>query len=119
MLNHIDLVGRLVHDPELRQTNTNTAVTTLSVAVTRTHNQKETDFFDVVAWGTTAENVCRYLTKGSQVAVEGCLQQRKWKDKDGNPRSTVEINAQNVFFLSSPKRGKDPEPQHEPEEYPE
>ena len=119
MLNHIDLVGRLAHDPELRRTNTGKAVTTFPIAVTRTQNREETDYFDVVAWGTTAENVCRYLTKGSQVAVEGGLQQRKWKDKDGQPRSTVEINAQNVFFLSSPKREKAEPKYYEPEALPE
>ena len=106
MLNRIILMGRLTRDPELRHTQTGTAVASFSLAVDRdfkdkTTGEKATDFIDIVAWRQTAEFVSRLLTKGRMAVVEGRLQIRDWKDRDGNNRRSAEVVADNVYFGDS------------------
>lgn len=105
MLNKIFVMGRLTHDPELRHTGSGTPVCSFSIACDRDFKsqsgEKETDFFDVVAWRTTGEFVSKYFTKGRMVVVEGRLQIREWQDKEGNKRRSAEINADNVYFGDS------------------
>ena len=83
MLNHIVVMGRLTHDPELRKTASGVSVASFSVAVDRDFSQqdgkKETDFLDVVAWRNTAEFAAKYFTKGRMAVVSGCLQIRTRK----------------------------------------
>ena len=101
MLNHIVVMGRLTRDPELRKTASGVSVTSFSVAVDRDFSQdgqKETDFLDVVAWRNTAEFAAKYFTKGRMAVVEGRLQIRDWKDKEGNNRRSAEVVADNVYF---------------------
>ena len=106
MLNRIILMGRLTRDPELRHTQTGTAVASFSLAVDRdfkdrTTGEKSTDFIDIVAWRQTAEFVSRFFTKGRMAVVEGRLQLRDWTDRDGNKRRTAEVVADNVYFGDS------------------
>ena len=105
MLNRIILMGRLTRDPELRRTQSGTAVTSFSLAVDRDFKsqsgEKETDFIDIVAWRSTAEFVSKYFTKGRMAVVEGRLQIRDWKDRDGNNRRSAEVMADNVYFGDS------------------
>ena len=105
MLNKIFIMGRLTRDPELRRTQSGTAVTSFSLAVDRDFKsqsgEKETDFIDVVAWRSTAEFVAKYFTKGRMAVVEGRLQMRDWTDKDGNKRRSAEVVADNVYFGDS------------------
>ena len=107
MLNRIVLMGRLTRDPELRRTQSGTAVTSFSLAVDRDfksqNGEKETDFIDVVAWRATAEFVSKYFTKGRMAVVEGRLQLRDWTDKDGNKRRSAEVVADSVYFGDSKK----------------
>ena len=110
MLNKIILMGRLTRDPELRRTGSGTAVTSFSLAVDRDFKsqgseKKETDFIDVVAWRSTAEFVAKYFTKGRMAVVEGRLQIREWKDKDGNNRRSAEVIADNIYFGDSKRDG--------------
>lgn len=102
MLNKIILMGRLVRDPELRRTNSGTAVASFALAVDRDFKsqsgEKETDFIDIVAWRNTAEFVSKYFSKGRMAAVEGRLQIRDWTDKDGGKRRSAEVIADNVYF---------------------
>lgn len=109
MLNKVFVMGRLTRDPELRRTQSGTAVASFSLAVDRDYKaqsgEKETDFFDVVAWRTTAEFVAKYFTKGRMAVVEGRLQVRPWQDKDGNNRRSTEIIAENIYFGDSKKDG--------------
>ena len=109
MLNHIVIMGRLTRDPELRRTQSGTAVTSFSLAVDRDYKsqsgEKETDFIDVVAWRSTAEFVAKYFTKGRMAVVEGRLQIRDWKDKDGNNRRSAEVVADNIYFGDSKRDG--------------
>ena len=110
MLNRIIIMGRLVRDPELRTTQTGTAVTSFTLAVdrdfkSRESGEKSTDFIDVVAWRQTAEFVCKYFGKGRMAIAEGRLQIREWKDRDGNNRRTAEVVAENVYFGDSKRDG--------------
>ena len=106
MLNRIVIMGRLVRDPELRTTQTGISVTSFTLAVDRDFknkdsSEKNTDFIDVVAWRQTAEFVCKYMAKGRMAVVEGRLQIRDWKDRDGNNRRSAEVVADNVYFGDS------------------
>jgi single-strand DNA-binding protein len=109
VLNKIILMGRLTRDPELKRTQSGTAVTSFSLAVDRDfkgqNGEKETDFIDVVAWRNTAEFVSSYFTKGRMAVVEGRLQVRDYTDRDGNKRRTAEVIADNVYFGDSKKEG--------------
>ena len=109
MLNKIFIMGRLTRDPELRRTQSGTAVTSFSLAVDRDFKsqsgEKETDFIDVVAWRSTAEFVAKYFTKGRMAVVEGRLQIRDWKDREGNNRRSAEVVADNVYFGDSKRDG--------------
>ena len=102
MLNVIVVMGRLVRDPELRRTNSGTAVTSFTLAVDRDFKgqdgERETDFIDVVAWKATAEMAAKFFTKGRMAAVKGRLQLRDWTDKNGVKRRAAEIIADTVFF---------------------
>ena len=109
-LNHIDIMGRLTHDPELRRTNSGVAVTSFRLAVDRdfaSNGEKETDFIECVAWKNTAEFVSKYFAKGRMAVVSGRLQIRKWTDKEGNKRNTAEVVADNVYFADSKRESSD------------
>ncbi len=108
MLNHIDIMGRMVRDPELRRTGSGVAVASFTIAVDRDYNpkdgaEKEVDFIDCTAWRGTGEFVSKYFSKGSMVVVSGRLQIRNWTDKDGNKRRNAEVVADNVYFGDSRK----------------
>lgn len=112
MLNKIILMGRLPRDPELRHTQSGTAVASFTLAVDRdfkdkSTGEKATDWIDVVAWRNTAEFVSRHFTKGRMAVVEGRLQIRDWTDKDGNKRRSAEVIAESVYFGDS-KKESDP-----------
>ena len=111
MLNKIILMGRLTRDPELRHTQSGTAVASFSLAVDRdyrdrTSGQRETDFIDIVAWRQTGEFVSKYFQKGRLAVVEGRLQMRDWQDRDGNKRRSAEVVADNVYFADSRRDGE-------------
>ena len=105
-MNQIVLMGRLTRDPELRHTQSGTAVASFTLAVDRQQNkdvEKQTDFIDIVAWRNTAEFVSKYFVKGQMAAVTGRLQLRNWTDKDGNKRVSAEVVADNIYFTESKK----------------
>lgn len=115
MLNKVIIMGRLTADPELKQTPSGVYVTTFTLAVDR-QNREQTDFIDVVAWRSTAEFVCKWFSKGLQVAVSGRLQVREWSTKDGYKRKAVEVIADEVFFAE--KRREQAAEANEPEYLP-
>lgn len=109
MLNDVKLMGRLTATPELKTTPGGSTVTSFTLAVERDFKNKETgerdvDFFDCVAWRSTAEFVTRYFTKGRMAVVSGSLQTRKYTDKDGNNRRATEIKVEKVYFGDSEKK---------------
>ena len=105
MLNKIILMGRLTRDPELRRTQSGTAVASFTIAVDRDYSaasgEKETDFIDCVAWNDTADLVAKYFAQGRMAVVRGRLQIRTWQDKDGNNRKAAEVIADSVYFGDS------------------
>lgn len=107
MLNVVALVGRMVADPELKYTPSGVAVCTFTIALDRRFKseggEKQTDFFDVVAWRQSAEFAANYLSKGRLVGVQGRLQQRSWVQQDGQKRSKVEVVADSLQGLDRPK----------------
>ena len=111
MLNQVTIMGRLTRDPELRRTASGIAVASFSLAVDRDYaddsGERPTDFIDCVAWRSTGEFVSKYFTKGRMAVVNGRLQIRTWKDKDGNNRRVAEILADSVYFGDS-KRAERP-----------
>lgn len=113
-LNKVMLIGNLTRDPELRYIPSGQAVATFTVAVNRTYNsqggekKEEVNFIRVVVWARMAENCNEYLKKGSPVFVEGRLQSRSWDAPDGTKRSTMEVVAQSVQFLSRGSRSEAP-----------
>jgi single-strand DNA-binding protein len=102
-INRVVLVGRLTRDPELRNTTTGKQVVNFGLAVDDPFNKEHTDFFNVSAWGSSADFVAKYLTKGRLVAVDGRLNQRKYTTQDGQERNVVEVVADRVQGLDRPK----------------
>jgi single-strand DNA-binding protein len=96
-LNKVLLIGRLTADPMVRSTPGGAQVTSFSIATNRNWTDKSgakkeaTEFHNVVVWGRQAEVAAKFLTKGSEVYVEGRLQTRSWEGKDGQQRKTTEI----------------------------
>jgi single-strand DNA-binding protein len=118
MLNRVVMVGRMTRDPETRYAASGTTVANFGIAVDRMGKnpetgEKETDFFNVVAFRKTAEFVSQYLAKGRLIAVDGRLQARSWIAQDGQKRNTVEIVADNVQGLDRPREdGQETGQQH-------
>ncbi|MCK9173733.1 MAG: single-stranded DNA-binding protein [Desulforhopalus sp.] len=112
MVNKVILIGNLGANPELRYTNSGTAVASLRLATSRRRKDQasgqyieETEWHSVVAWAKTAEFCSNYLSKGSKIYVEGRLQTRKWQDKNGNDRYTTEIISENLQNLTPRNNG--------------
>lgn len=110
-VNKVILVGNLGKDPEVRYLQTGNAVCNLRLATTERRKDGEngwkdhTEWHEVVTWGKTAENVGQYCAKGKQLYIEGRLQTRQYKDKDGNERYKTEVVAENVQFLGGKGEG--------------
>lgn len=110
MVNKVILIGNLGRDPELRYTQSGTAVATLNMATSRRRKDQDGNFIDetewhrVIAWAKTAEFCSNYLSKGHKVYVEGRLQTRKWTDQNGQDRYTTEVVVENLQSLT-PKGG--------------
>lgn len=101
-MNKAILMGRLVRDPELRNTASGIAVCTFTLAVDRrfrnANGERQADFIPVVAWRQQAEFVNKYFRKGSQVLVCGSIQRRSWEDNEGRKRYETEVIADEVEF---------------------
>lgn len=99
-MNFIAIHGRLVHDPELRQTQSGVSVCGFTVAVDRAYqkDEKQADFFNCTAWRSTADFVSKFFHKGKEIIVTGEMQSRKYQDKEGNNRTAWEIQVSNVEF---------------------
>lgn len=102
-LNKVILIGHLVADPELKQTQTGVSVCSFRIGVTRrfknADGQYQSDFIDIVTWRQTAEFVTKYFKKGKPICVVGSLQTRTWTDQQGQKRYNVEVVADEVSFV--------------------
>lgn len=105
-MNKVILIGRLTKDVELRYTQTNnTAVASFSLAVNRKFvkpgEERQADFFNIIAWNKLAENISKYLFKGNQVAISGRLETRSWDDSNGQKHYVTEVIAEEIDFIGS------------------
>ena len=128
MVNKVILIGNLGADPEMRYTQSGTAVANFRIATSERFKdqsgewQERTEWHRVVFFGRTAEVCGEYLTKGKQVYVEGRLQTRSWEDKDGNTRYTTEVVGREMKMLglkgdgNGPPRGRSSRPGPPPEQ---
>ncbi|MEA5047439.1 MAG: single-stranded DNA-binding protein [Eubacteriales bacterium] len=110
-MNKITLIGNLTHDPETRSTQSGVTVCSFTIAVSRrfagADGKRPTDFFRINAWRQIGENCGRYLAKGRKVAVVGELQARLYEAKDGTTRMSLDVQADEVEFLSPRQQGDD------------
>ena len=116
-LNSVQIIGRLVADPELRYTQKGAPVCDFRIASSRRYKnretgeqQEETLFINVVAWRRQAELANDFLKKGSAVLIEGRLRSRQWESAQGEKRSAIEIVARRIQFLDMPPTGAAGEP---------
>ena len=105
-MNRFQFLGRLTKDPETKYSpNTNTQVTTFSIAVNRrfadSNGERQTDFFNLTSFGKLAEFCSKYFRKGQQVLVEGRIQNRTWQDQAGNKRYATDYIIENAYFADS------------------
>lgn len=99
--NTVTLVGNLTRDPELRFTTGGRGVASFGIAVSRRYQvngewQEQTSYFNIVAWGQMGENAASTLTKGMRVVVTGRLEQREYQTREGDKRTAIEINADEI-----------------------
>lgn len=101
-MNTVSIMGRLVRDPELKQSNNGISVTRFTIAVDRKYQQqgslRKADFIDCVAWRRTAEFITTYFVKGQMIAIEGELQTDTYTDKDDNKRESTKVSVNHVSF---------------------
>ena len=120
-MNKVILIGNICKDPELSETNSGVAVCRFSIAVNRRRTsadaEQQTDFFNVTAWRGLAETVARYCKKGNKIAVTGQIQIRTYEDREGAKRTSVDIIAEEVEFLS-PKSNDEARTAEEPKKKP-
>ena len=108
MINKAILMGRLTRDPELRHTNSGTAVCSFSIAINNGFGENaQTDFINCVAWNKTAEFVSKYFSKGKMIIVIGRISTRSWDGPDGKKNYATEVVANEVAFGESKRDGGD------------
>lgn len=106
-MNQVVLTGRLTKDPELRETTGGKSVASFNLAVDK--YGEGADFINCIAWGKSAENLCKYQSKGSQIALSGRIQTRTYDDAKGNKQYITEIVADSIEFLGTKKETIDQE----------
>ena len=108
-MNQVNLIGRLTADPEIKHTQSGTAMVRFSIAVDRAYTkqgeEKQADFINCVAWDKKAEFICKYFSKGQKIALTGSIRTGSYTDKDGNKRNTFDVWLDNVEFCESRKGG--------------
>lgn len=104
MLNVTVIQGRFVADPQLKTTQSQTPFTTFTIACERDYGDRQADFFNCTAWRGTAEFICKHFKKGQMALFSGRLQNRVWKDKDGNNRNANDIEVDMVYFCGSKRQ---------------
>ncbi len=104
-MNKVFLIGNLTRDPDMSETNSGVTMCRFAIAVNRSYTsgdgERQTDFFNVTAWRGLAENVGKYCKKGNKVAVSGSIQIRNYEDNQGNRRTSVDVIAQDIEFLTA------------------
>lgn len=108
-MNNVNLIGRLTADPEIKRTQSGTAMVRFSIAVDRAYTkqgeERQADFINCVAWDKKAEFICKYFSKGQKIALTGSIRTGSYTDKDGNKRNTFDVWLDNAEFCESRKGG--------------
>lgn len=111
MMNRVILTGYLTKDPDLKYTRSGVAVCTVTLAVNRTHgNRDEADFISVVVWRKQAENLANYMRKGGMLGVDGRLHTRNYDGTDGKRVYVTEVIAETITFLTRPPNSQQSQP---------
>ena len=105
-MNKVIILGRLTADPEIRYTQAGKAVASLTIAVNRGFGSDSADFINCVAWEKLAEIIGNNLSKGSQVLVEGRMQNRSYENNQGEKRFITEVVLSNIEFVGSKKKNE-------------
>lgn len=104
-MNNVSLIGRLTTATELKYTQSGTAYTRFSIAVDRSYakqgEERQTDFINIIAWGKTAEFVCKYFMKGQRIGITGEIRTGSYTAQDGTKRYTTDVVANGVYFCES------------------
>lgn len=107
MINNVTLIGNLTRDPDLMRTSGNKYVCKFTIAINRAfknaNGEREVDFIPCVVWGSQAENLAKYCTKGDTVGVTGSIKIRNYTDKNGDNRTATEIDCQSISFIKTSK----------------
>lgn len=115
MINNVVLMGRLTADPVMKKTGAGTDVTSFGIAVQRArknqNGERDSDFFNIVAFGKTAEMICKWFDKGQMIGIIGELRQRRWTDNDGNNRQAIDVIVNQVSFCGSAAKAEQAEPE--------
>lgn len=109
-MNFVSLVGRLVKDPELKRSQTGTAITNFTLAISE--GKDNTDFIDCRAFKQNAENLANYKRKGDLIGISGKIKKDVWKDQNGNTQSRTYVIANYIEYLANAKANEgNPQPQ--------
>lgn len=106
-MNNVSLLGRITTDPELRATANGTSVTSFNLAINGIPNangEQRTDFIPITIWNKQAENVCKYVHKGDQLAISGRIQSSSYETQDGTRRTKIDVLGTSVHFLGTKKK---------------
>lgn len=124
-MNNVSLVGRLTADPELRYTQDNRAYVRANLAVDRGLSKEDkeagkqsADFISCVFWNTTAENLAKYMKKGSQIAITGKIQTGSYDGQDGRKIYTTDVRVNQLTFIESKAKDNRPEPEYDGKDEP-
>ena len=117
MLNQVVMVGRLVSDPKVEETENGKSYANLTLAVPRSYKnadgEYETDFVDCALWNGIAENTAEYCKKGDLVGIKGRIQTSTYENENGESRKSQKVVAEKVTFLSSKEKHAEIKPEND------
>ena len=119
-MNKVELIGRLTHDVEMRQTPNGVSLARFSIAVTRrfknSNGEYDADFINCVAWRQTGEFIAKHFQKGGMIAVVGSIQSRSWDGNDGKKQYATEVVVDEVYFTGAKKQNNNNQQQTPPQD---
>ena len=120
IVNKVELIGRLTHDVEMRQTPNGVSLARFSIAVTRrfknSNGEYDADFINCVAWRQTGEFIAKHFQKGGMIAVVGSIQSRSWDGNDGKKQYATEVVVDEVYFTGAKKQNNNNQQQTPPQD---
>jgi len=100
-MNHVNMIGRLTRDPEVKTTPNGVTVCSFGIAVPKEKVKDQANFFNCVAWRQTGENIGKYFEKGKMIAISGSINNNEWTDKNGSKHHDQEIVVDKFYFCDS------------------